>query len=67
MDSEAAGILTGSERILFFKLQISIQLTVEVDTNMLKRLTAVIDSSDIQIISIKMRAPGDGDQTPELH
>ena len=36
----------------------------EVDTDMLKRLSAAIDSGDIQIIS--MKADGDGEQNPEL-
>ena len=36
----------------------------EVDTDMLKRLQASIDSGDIDIISMKV--DGDGDQNPEL-
>ena len=36
----------------------------EVDTDMLKRLSASIDSGDIRIVSMKME--GDGNQDPEL-
>ncbi len=36
----------------------------EVDTYMLQRLSAAIDSGDLEIIS--MRVEGDGDQNPEL-
>jgi hypothetical protein len=43
----------------------NMQLDVdEVDTDMLQRLSASIDSSDLQIFS--MRKEGDGAQNPEL-
>ena len=38
----------------------------EVDTDMLKRLQASIDSGDIQIINMTQAVEGDGDQVLEL-
>ena len=38
----------------------------EVDTDMLQRLQAAIDSSDLQVIMINMHKDGDGPQISEL-
>ena len=77
LDKEAAGIITGSEAIFKeFASKHSLSASTinsfikdvlkhpDVDTDMLQRLQASIDSGDVQIID--MHAEGDGEQVLEL-